>query len=309
LNDSEGYESIKDSETPSFPSGHTAIAYFISGILSNLYPEFKDDFKTIAELTGLSRMENGVHYPSDISYGQLIGELICDFYLADKTGHKDYSFETSNADHIDFSNHLRTLSYDYYPGMPKESAISAYVGDFANFLHRTNEIENYMLSYNECLKAAYDCIAGYPTSYITKNKHIASHIDGLVQSFKSHPIDSFYKIIDIHKKFNPGVIEKGNPGSIRNYKHYSKSGDQFADPEKIIKYLKNIDKTGNPYVKHIIFEWIHPFTDGNGRSGRIMLAADVNYRFDHVNQFIDKKYIQRIINFIKNYDIKEILDD
>ena len=37
------YASIKDCKSPSFPSGHTTIAFFISEILSAAYPELRQD--------------------------------------------------------------------------------------------------------------------------------------------------------------------------------------------------------------------------------------------------------------------------
>ena len=40
----------------------------------------------------------------------------------------------------------------------------------------------------------------------------------------------------------------------------------------------------NPILKHIVYEWIHHFCDGNGRSGRILLLNDLDYNFSKVNQ-------------------------
>ena len=67
---------------------------------------------------------------------------------------------------------------------------------------------------------------------------------------------------------------------------------------------KNINKLNdfkNPWVKHIIYEWVHPFADGNGRSGRIILAADTDFDFDKIMDFIDDKYVSRIVNFVESH--------
>jgi len=306
INDSNKYELIREAKSPSYPSGHTAIAYFISGILSEIFPENTRDFETIAELAGLSRMENGVHYPSDVSYGRLVGELICSFYL---NGAVPSEEKLIRKDYIDFSNHLRKLSKTYYPDLSEKEGVDRYVGDFGQFLHRTNEIENYYLKINDCLDAAYHTIAGYPVKHVTNNEHLASQIRGLVMAFKSTPIDDYLKIINIHKQFDKSILERGAPGSIRNFKHKSRNGDEFPEPSLIIDYLKKIDQSKDPFIKHIIFEWVHPFNDGNGRSGRIMLASDLNFDFKSLNSFIDENYIQRIVDFINSHDMHYLFKD
>ena len=66
-NQGEIFKTIKDSKSPSFPSGHTTIAYFLASILSDSYPELKMDLEILSEMIAQSRIENGVHY-QDILY-------------------------------------------------------------------------------------------------------------------------------------------------------------------------------------------------------------------------------------------------
>jgi len=64
----------------------------------------------------------------------------------------------------------------------------------------------------------------------------------------------------------------------------------------------------NCYVKHILYEWIHPFDDGNGRTGRIMLLVDTDFDFEKVLDFCGDNYIKNIVNYIDHFkDIKNIL--
>lgn len=57
----------------SLPSGHTAAAFLFATLLSFYYPQFYLLFFSIAGLIGCSRVLLGVHYPSDIAAGILLG--------------------------------------------------------------------------------------------------------------------------------------------------------------------------------------------------------------------------------------------
>ena len=52
-------------QTPSYPSGHTMYSELAAHILSDLYPEYTEEFFMLSEYCGLARILQGVHYPSD----------------------------------------------------------------------------------------------------------------------------------------------------------------------------------------------------------------------------------------------------
>lgn len=51
--------------TPSYPSGHTVYSQLVANILSDIYPSLSNELNDIAKLTGMARVKQGVHYPSD----------------------------------------------------------------------------------------------------------------------------------------------------------------------------------------------------------------------------------------------------
>ena len=57
----------------SFPSGHAAGAFMMATLLTHFYPELAVPFYAPAAIIGVSRIYNGVHYPSDVAAGILLG--------------------------------------------------------------------------------------------------------------------------------------------------------------------------------------------------------------------------------------------
>ena len=64
-----------DAGSPSFPSGHTSIAFSTATSLSLAYPKWYIIVPTYtwAGAVGYSRIHLGVHYPSDVLVGALVG--------------------------------------------------------------------------------------------------------------------------------------------------------------------------------------------------------------------------------------------
>ena len=60
----------------SFPSGHTMTAFAVWGVLSVGLPAIALSYLSIAVLIGLSRIFLGLHYPTDVLLGGLLGSGI-----------------------------------------------------------------------------------------------------------------------------------------------------------------------------------------------------------------------------------------
>ena len=59
--------------THSFPSGHTATAFAGATMLAAYLPRWRVPLYLLAVLIALSRLYNGVHYPTDVIAGTILG--------------------------------------------------------------------------------------------------------------------------------------------------------------------------------------------------------------------------------------------
>jgi len=71
-------DQLKTAQSPSYPSGHTAQAYVLALKFGEQFPEYATDLLNIAEIISQSRVDRGVHFPTDIEFGREIAYLIVD---------------------------------------------------------------------------------------------------------------------------------------------------------------------------------------------------------------------------------------
>jgi len=67
---------LEDPSSSSFPSGHTASAAAFSGIVDRAYPSLWIPINTLAGAVGFSRVYTGVHWPSDVLAGWILGKAV-----------------------------------------------------------------------------------------------------------------------------------------------------------------------------------------------------------------------------------------
>lgn len=65
---------IRKSGGYSYPSGHAVFARMLADVLADIVPHRRDEFLRTADALALDRVIGGVHYPTDIEAGKLLGD-------------------------------------------------------------------------------------------------------------------------------------------------------------------------------------------------------------------------------------------
>lgn len=263
----EKYKDIIDVSSYSFPSGHTTIAYFLSNMLSHFFPSHENDLKNLSALIGQSRIENCVHYPSDVLHGQLLGEMLFNLLLKNKDFHNDFSHMTIKKKD---KKNLQKLFYD------KSLDNSDFFYDISNFLI----LSGCDIPENECFKACKEYAKGYPIDKCTKNKEFKKFINAIVLCNK---IDGAKNIFD-YTLINRAYIGK-NP-VLRSYKK-NDSGYECSDPNKIVSHMKHLEEINNPFSKNILFSLIQPFENNNDQINFICLLHESKYNLKKCLYFLE----------------------
>lgn len=193
-----------------------------------------------------------------------------------------------------FINEAPVQSQETTPDSNNEEA-------FVNFIVRSNEIEGYKTPEDEISEALEGLQQGYPLRYVAQNPHIYSHLAGIESAKRG--FSSVEDILDIHRAMGQDAIEAGSPGSLRSSGARSEHGTEYVAPEHVPEALEwwTRQKWPDPFEAHTVYELIHPFDDGNGRSGRIILAAMLGFNYSTVNNLIDKSYFSNLDKIGQKY--------
>jgi hypothetical protein len=62
--------------SPSYPSGHSIQAKLYADVLGNKYPKYYKQLQALSDDIAESRLAMGLHYPSDILFGEYVCEVV-----------------------------------------------------------------------------------------------------------------------------------------------------------------------------------------------------------------------------------------
>ena len=66
------------SESPSYPSGHAMMAYGVAEFYKEKYPLMAEEWDNVADIIAHSRLQSGVHYPSDVEASKKVVDQVTD---------------------------------------------------------------------------------------------------------------------------------------------------------------------------------------------------------------------------------------
>lgn len=70
------YDYLDSAQTPSYPSGHTTWATYLAKVLGAIYPEMQSKLDKLANQVADSRIDRGVHLPSDNDAGRQLAQAL-----------------------------------------------------------------------------------------------------------------------------------------------------------------------------------------------------------------------------------------
>tara|TARA_R110000851_G_scaffold64597_2_gene147034 strand:+ start:722 stop:1858 length:1137 start_codon:yes stop_codon:yes gene_type:complete len=250
--------SKKYKESFSYPSGHTTIAYFVCDLLGSYIPKIKQDCQTMASIIGQSRIDNGVHFPSDVSYGRLIGEMLADLY------HNEEIPTNLKENKKSFVNLISA-------GLNNKESINSVTDEITSFLYESTNAD-----YIICLEASKNLLMNYPTNYITEDITITSAVNCVNAAFNIGPIDNISKLIKVHQSINENLFFMSEPGEINN-------NINFTNIRKDINFIL---KKGSLSHKFKMLSDLDLFKENNNILRRVLFLSDLNYNFKETNKFL-----------------------
>ena len=266
-------EDIKTEEahSPSFPSGHTAFAYLMCDYLSDMFPEKSMQLQTIAEMIAQSRIENGVHFPTDIAAGRFLGEQAAKFVLEKESINEGFSSRDHQKTFVRF---LRKKACKVRKGFNKNEALKFFVNDIATFINECTHKK-----FDICYEASRSLVEGHSLNSCTKDEEIKRLIEGMIYVFFSKQ-DKFSEIVKLNQ-----VLEL--KCEIRKVDKVTLSGLSYAPVEKIQEYATKVCKLNNkPFLKLATVSWIAPFSRGNRKITNLVFLKETNFDFDITNQIL-----------------------
>lgn len=74
---------VRTPDSPSYPSGHATYGTLVAIVLANMVPERQRELYARGQAYGFAREVAGVHFPSDVAAGRIVGTLIAAALLED----------------------------------------------------------------------------------------------------------------------------------------------------------------------------------------------------------------------------------
>jgi len=287
--ENDDYKKIKYMKSYSFPSGHTASAYFTCSLLSAAFPDQKTELEKLAYYVGQSRIENGVHYPTDISYGRLVGEICGDLFL------EDYSKKQVIKEDLRYKEKI--LIND----LRKNNFSKSNVADIADIIFTL--FEGY-ITYKEIKSASNQFFQGYPVKIIKCNPLVKSFFNCLVESYYlKNEKSTIKKFIKLHKLIAESCFKFSSPGIFREKSIILQNGITTCKADEMYKFSKLINEHNSPEANFLISKWICPFKEYNNIVSVTNFIVENKFNLNSINDFFYNYNSDRLIACLKQRNL------
>ena len=231
-------ETLESSSSPSYPSGHATQGRFIGKFLSHMYPQYTEELMKIGDEIAYSRNMAKVHYPSDSTFGKLLGDEMYDYVYQPQP---ELEMELDEYCPMGRPNKCEVVNYDKLP-----DTIHEYVDKNLDKKLKLNKGGEFNEEDNkECTKGMYYCsedeickpdsqklkeqyelqtptdrkkieLTSYLFPVLDDNYVITPHprgeinYDGTQMAIFSYDEDRFIMVEDLYNAIE-GMIQKGLP--------------------------------------------------------------------------------------------------
>ena len=154
----------------------------------------------------------------------------------------------------------------------------------ANFLAESNRIEGYEFAPSLYLAALRGRPVDIPhvTNSVAAWKYVTKHNRSELR---------FADLLHLFQRQMNGLLSMNELGGYR--KCQVRVGPHVPPPPEHLPRLMDRfmamfnEQAADPLTLHYEFEWIHPFVDGNGRTGRLLWAWDLMRRGNSIYPILD----------------------
>ena len=219
-------------------------------------------------------------------------------FLLDK---KFFYFQTPYISDLILNANKKLVAFDYiinsFTDFSKKQIIQSFL---INEIESTNQIENIYSTKHDIFKIINDASS-------SKDKKIIS-ISNAYKHLLQTQGENITSYIDIRKLYDIVLKDSIDKADLVDGKYFRKNSVYISNgikpiyygingEENIIKYMNefidlynsNIEIFSKLILSHFIFEYVHPFYDGNGRTGRYLFSNKLYYE--------TKSYFSFVVSF------------
>jgi Fic family protein len=211
-----------------------------------------------------------------------------------------------------------------YSKQPAQSLKNRYECFITDFTHDSTAIEGNTLTLRETAMLLFENMA--PQKNIREINEVLNHKEGIdhILEYEGDVTRKF--ILELHRLVVKGALEKrldDQIGQYRTLQVYISGTDWMPpSPEEVPKDMKNLlswytrnKNKVHPVVVavyfHVCFEIVHPFVDGNGRVGRLLMNFILHkngYPMVNIPNSQKKRYYSALEKAQNDGDLRMLLE-